>query len=219
MDRLLWMIETVRHERPDLSFHILSNGQHFEEEHIVRLSQPAFDKVTWGIPLYSRHAASHDDIVQKKGAYDRLLQSFIYLLKAGAKIELRTVLLTDNLSDLTELAKFVTTHLGFCVQWSIMQLENIGFAKNRFHNLYVEHTDQFHTIAGAIDICELYGLQVALFNFTRCSVPYEYRKYAASSISDWKRKYMPACNNCNEQSLCCGFFEWHPDSLAKVSPL
>jgi His-Xaa-Ser system radical SAM maturase HxsC len=219
MDRLLWMIETVRHVRPDISFHILSNGQHFEEGHVDRLSQPAFDKVTWGIPLYSRDAALHDGIVQKEGAYDRLMHSFVYLLKAGAKIELRTVLLAENAESLPELANFVASHLGFCVQWSIMQLENIGFAKNRFHSLYVNHADHFQTIANAVDISELHGLAVALFNFPRCSVPSEYRKYAVASISDWKRKYVPSCNICSEQSSCCGFFEWHPDSLTKVSPL
>lgn len=218
-DQLLSMIEQVLTQRPDLSFHILSNAQHFEDADIERLSALLFSKVTWGIPLYSHDAARHDIIVAKTGAYDRLMQSFGRLLRAGAQIELRTVVLTDNLGDFPELARFVATHLGFCVQWSIMQLENIGFAKNRFADLYVQHEDRFEPIAEAIDVATLFGIPVSLFNFARCSVPSNYRDHAVPSISDWKRKFPSACNICTEQALCSGFFEWHPDSMAKVIPL
>ena len=100
-----------------------------------------------------------------------------------------------------------------------MQLENIGFAKNRFSNLYVDHEQHFWPIAEAIDVAVLYGIPVSLFNFARCSVPKNYREYAVASISDWKRKFPMACNTCKEQAICSGFFEWHPETMAKVTPL
>lgn len=213
------MIEAVWAKRPDLFFHILSNGQHFEASDVNRLSGAAFAQVTWGIPLYSHLAARHDEIVKKTGAYLRLMDGFVHLLNAGAKIELRTVLLQSNAADLPELARLVSTRLSFCAQWSIMQLENIGFAKGRFADLYVDHHFGFGMIADALDICELRGLSARLFNFPRCSVPPAYRRYAIASISDWKRKYAVACNTCREQALCTGFFEWHPDEAIKVYPL
>jgi His-Xaa-Ser system radical SAM maturase HxsC len=202
-----------------ISFHILSNAQHFDEADIVRLSSPLFEAVTWGIPLYSHIGDRHDTIVAKAGAFERLTQSFAVLLKSGARVELRTVVLSDNLNDFPALSRFVATHLGFCVQWSVMQLENIGFAKNRFTNLYVDHEQQFASIAEAIDVAVLYGMPVSLFNFARCTVPRNYRDYAVASISDWKRKFPLACNTCSEQALCSGFFEWHPEAMAKVTPL
>jgi His-Xaa-Ser system radical SAM maturase HxsC len=216
---LFSLIEAVKRSRPDLSFHILSNGQHFDESDRERLAAPPFRDVTWGIPLYSHTAARHDAIVKKPGAYDRLLQSFTHLLMAGSQVELRTVVLQDNLPDLPALARFVTTHLGFVVQWSIMQLENIGFAKNRFANLYVNPRMPQDSLYDAIDIAELFGVSVSLFNFPRCTVKAKYRRYAVASISDWKRKYAPACNTCRERSHCSGFFEWHPERLLEVNPL
>lgn len=216
---LFAMIERLFSERPDLSFHILSNGQHFEATDVERLSGPAFASVTWGIPLYSHLPERHDQIVKKPGAYLRLMESFVHLLSSGSKVELRTVVLQTNLSDLPSLARLVSTQLAFCTQWSIMQLENIGFAKGRFTDLYVDHRSCFVNIAFALDLCELRGLPARLFNFPRCSLPPEYRRYAVASISDWKRKYVEACNSCTEQALCTGFFEWHPDSALKVFPL
>lgn len=220
-DQLCGMMERVLTSRPDLEFHVLSNAQHFEREDVERLRDPVYRRVSWGIPLYAAEPGLHDRIVGKEGAFARLEQSFAHLLMAGARVELRSVLLADNVGALPELARYVATRLRFIEVWSIMQLENIGFAKNRWPQLYVDHSRQFGPIAAALDWAALHGAPAQLFNFPRCTVPEAYRPQAAASISDWKRKYMPACASCRERAACCGFFEWHPheDALQGVSPL
>jgi His-Xaa-Ser system radical SAM maturase HxsC len=220
-DQLLGMIERVLAARPDIEFHVLSNGQHFEREDIARLRQPIFRRVSWGIPLYAPALGLHDEIVGKAGAFARLEESFAYLVQAGARIELRTVLLASNVAALPALARYVTTRLRFVEVWSIMQLECTGFAKNRWRDLFVDHAADFGPVAAALDTAFLHGVRAQLFNFPRCTVPAPYRHVAVASISDWKRKYTPACAGCREQDRCCGFFEWHPDdeALMGVRPL
>lgn len=218
--QLLDMVETVLSMREDLSFHILTNGQHFEADDVSRLRSPVYDRVEWGIPLYAANPVLHDNVVAKPGAFERLEQSLAVLLMAGSLVELRTVLLHDNIDFLPELARHVTARLSFIGAWSIMQLENIGFARNRWHNLYVDHRKNFTPIAHALDLAKLHGLDVRLFNFALCSVPKLYRSFAAASISDWKRKFAPACDDCSMKHECSGFFEWHPtDASMKVTPL
>jgi His-Xaa-Ser system radical SAM maturase HxsC len=218
-DDLLAFLEAVLAERPDLHFHILSNGQHFSRADVQRLRERAFRHLTWGIPLYSSDPASHDAIVMKKGAHERLRNGLAILLESGAHVELRTVLLSSNIAHLAALARYVSAHLGFIDQWSIMQLENIGFARNRFMDLIVDSVEVFPQIAEAIDIAELYGVRVALFNFPRCAIPRAYQHYSVRSISDWKQKFAPECHHCREQAECSGFFEWHPEGLMKVTPI
>jgi His-Xaa-Ser system radical SAM maturase HxsC len=213
------LVERTMAQRPDVGFHILSNGQHFSEEDIDRLRSPAFRNVIWGIPVYSESAALHDEIVGKAGALDRLKQSFAWLMRAGARVELRTVLLSSNVTRLPDLADFVSRQLGFIECWSIMQLENIGYAKNRWHQLYVDHQQQFDPIAAAIDRVQMRRMAVRLFNFPRCTVPAQYRHLAPASISDWKRKFSDECAPCSERDACSGFFEWHPTEAMKVSAL
>lgn len=215
---LLAMVETVLTARADLRFHILSNGQHFEADDVERLRSPIYRRVQWGIPLYASEPALHDEIVAKAGAFDRLHKSFAHLLRAGASIELRTVVLRPNLAGLPELAAHVSTYLRFIGSWSIMQLEHIGFARNRWTELYVDHRDAFGPIAEAVDHATLFGIDVALFNFPRCTVPPAYRALAPASISDWKQKFLAACDGCRERAACSGFFEWHPDD-GEVTPL
>lgn len=218
---LLGMVERVLSARADLEFHILTNAQHFTPDDIARLRAPIYRRVCWGVPLYAADAELHDRIVGKTGAHARLMPSFATLMRAGARVELRTVLVRDNLNALPALARLVTAKLRFIDAWSIMQLENIGFAKNRWSDLYVDHRLTFEPIAAALDHAALHGVAARLFNFPRCTVPDDYRDQAAASISDWKRKFAPACAECSARDNCCGFFEWHPNEamMAGARPL
>jgi His-Xaa-Ser system radical SAM maturase HxsC len=220
-EQLFALIEKVGAARPDLGFHVLSNGQHFENGDISRLASEPFRNVVWGIPIYSADPGLHDSIVGKVGAFERLHSSFSTLMRSGSRVELRTVLMQTNAEDLPALATHVCNRLRFVAAWSIMQLEHIGFAKNRWSTLYFDHRSNFEPVRQAIDQALVRGIAVRLFNFPRCSVPAGYRALAAVSISDWKRKFMPDCAGCTEREACTGFFEWHPADhpSARVIPL
>jgi His-Xaa-Ser system radical SAM maturase HxsC len=220
-EQLFGLIEKAGAERPDLGFHVLSNGQHFESGDVIRMRSEPFRNVTWGIPLYSADSELHDSIVGKAGAFEHLHSSFSVLMRSGARVELRTVLMQTNAEGLPALATHVSNRLRFVAAWSIMQLEHIGFARNRWDSLYFDHRSDFEPVRRAINRTAVRGIAVRLFNFPRCSVPAEYRALAAASISDWKRKYMPDCSSCAERDSCTGFFEWHPvdHPSAKVVPL
>jgi len=220
-EQVFGLLERVLSVRPDLEFHVLTNGQHFASEDVPRLRGPLYRRVSWGIPLYAPEPALHEEIVGKSGAFARLEESFVHLLAARARIELRTVLLSSNLPILGDLSRFVATRLRFIEAWSIMQLEHTGYARNRWKDLFVDHRTQFDTIADALNHTAVHGVRAQLFNFPRCTVPDEYRELAVASISDWKRKYAQACDGCRERTKCCGFFEWHPDdeTMKMVTPL
>ena len=220
-DELLQLVEHVLAVRPDLRFHILSNGQHFEMSDVERLRQRLYGNVSWGIPLYSAVPTHHDEIVGKAGAFERLEQSLHVLLLAGSSVELRTVVMLSTVNGLSELARHIAARLSFVTSWSVMQLENTGFAKNRWGLLYFDHASDFAPVASALDLAQVHGIHARLFNFPLCTVPPNYRHLAPASISDWKRKYAPACEGCRAMDQCSGFFEWHPASalLEGVRPI
>lgn len=209
-DQLFELLDATLRARPDLSFHILTNAQHFSADDIPRLRLWRPDQVRWGVPLYSSVPQVHDRIVAKAGAFTRLEHGLDVLLQAGAAVELRTVVLQANAAEMPALARHVASRLPFISVWAIMQLEHIGFARKRWTELYYDHAAAFAPIAGAVDTAWLNGVPVALYNFPRCSVPADYRRFAHASISDWKRRYLRACDACSERSSCSGFFEWHP---------
>jgi His-Xaa-Ser system radical SAM maturase HxsC len=128
-EALFGMIGRVAASRPDLSYHILSNGQHFTDEDRSALAalHRAAD-IVWGVPLYSHVPATHDEIVGKPEAFAKLLENLFFLASTGARIELRTVITARNIFDLPNLARFVATHIPFVGDWAIMAMEPIGYA-------------------------------------------------------------------------------------------
>lgn len=217
-DQLFDFLRKVMMERPDLRFHILTNAQHFDEGDLKTLKSFDRSRIVWGVPLYAKSSSVHDEIVGKPGAYDRLLNSLALLCQSGSQIELRTVLMAPNASELPALAKFIVSHLPFISTWAIMQLENIGYGRQNWTKLFFDSSDKFEPLAFALDIARSRGINVLLYNFPLCTIPDKYRELAPATISDWKRKFLDMCTGCKLKDNCGGFFEWHPShhGYAKV---
>lgn len=207
-NELFDFLNNVNNIRPDISFHILSNGQHFSTEDKFKIAKSK-EYVTWGIPLYSHNSYVHDEIVGKDGAFERLFYSMSVLLNAGARVELRTVIMKKNHYDMPKLAKIVGKYFQWIEVWSIMQMEKIGFAKIDWQSKFVDTSLTFDLVSDAILISKACGVHVQLFNFPTCTVPQQFRNDCVESISDWKKKYLDECEKCTVKDICCGFFEWY----------
>lgn len=219
--RLFDFLASMSMLRPDLRFHVLTNGQHFTEADMELVEALGAERVLWGIPLYSPDAADHDRIVGKNGAYDILVENLARLTRAGASIELRTVVMRSNINALPDLAQFITTRLPALQVWAIMQMERIGFGRLNWEREFCDTSLDFTPVGMALDIASARALPVSLYNFPLCTVPAIWRDHAAASISDWKQKYIAKCQACSRQHLCSGFFEWSPEDggFERIVPL
>lgn len=194
--------------RADLSFHILTNGQHFEEGDLSWLRKHRM-RVLWGVPLYSDEPSTHDEIVGKPGAFARLAPNLALLGLAGAALELRTVVLKQNAPHLPRIADFITRYLPFATTWAIMQMERIGYGRMNWTRCFFDSSIDFASLGTAIDLMRARRQSVSLYNFPLCTVPPAYRDLAVRSISDWKQKYLEPCSPCRMRENCAGFFEWY----------
>jgi len=220
-ERLFSMIEAVASIRPDIRFHVLSNGQHLSRDDVARLVSIGTERILWGIPLYAADGSTHDRIVGKDGAFDKLERGLAILMKAGALVELRTVVMQQNKDRLGDLADFLFTRMSYIEVWAIMQMERVGYGRMNWASSFQDTSIDFVGIAKAIDISTARGISVALYNFPLCSVPGQYREFALSTISDWKRKYLDICDKCDSRTACGGFFEWysHNEGFASLGAL
>ena len=209
-EELLNFLVRTMEKRPDLRFHILTNGQQFEEADLSMMRPLKRERIVWGVPLYSRSPDVHDEIVGKQGAHSRLMETLGFLCRAGAQVELRTVLMEPNAPGLPALARFITTTLPFIQTWAIMQLESIGYARQNWQRLFYDSSAGFDVIGRALDLVRSRGIDAQMYNFPLCTVPAAYRHLAPPTISDWKRAYVDKCTGCAIKDSCGGFFEWHP---------
>lgn len=211
--KIFSLVEAISEVRPDVRFHILTNAQHFTDSDQNQLSGDTYRNVLWGIPIYHTDPDVHDQIVGKKGAFEILLRNLNILSATGAAIELRTVVLQSNFSNLPDMSAFIGSHLPFISHFAIMQLENIGFGRMNWQSEFVDTSLKFVPIGEALDHLTALGIEVRLFNFPLCTVPSSHRKFAVKSISDWKQRYLSCCATCAIKDACGGFFEWYPEEL------
>ena len=193
---------------PSMLIHVLTNAQHFDDKDLEKL-EILNKNVLWGVPIYSETAKEHDQIVGKKGAFEKLIEGFNCLLKSGSRVELRTVLLQNNYPSFAKLSKFVARHFVWIEKWAIMQLEPMGFARIEWPLKFVDTTIEPENLENAVLTATSCGIHIELYNFPLCTVPYHLRKFCVKSISDWKQKYLPNCDECSSKNSCCGFFEWY----------
>ncbi len=216
---LFRFIDAVFTSRDDLTFHILSNGQHLTRDDLPWLRQHR-ERLLWGVPIYAADPRSHDEIVSKPGAFEQLSNGLAILGRAGAALELRTVILIQNVQLLPQLADFISRHVSFAMTWAIMQMERIGFGRMNWAECFFDNSIDFSSIGTAIDLMRARQQDVQLYNFPLCTVPPAYRDVAALSISDWKQKYLPCCAKCGLRDHCGGFFAWYreEDGFRGIQP-
>jgi His-Xaa-Ser system radical SAM maturase HxsC len=210
--RLFEFIAKANLARPDLRFHVLTNGQHFEPSDLAALKNIELSTVLWGIPVFAADPDVHDKIVVKSGAHAKLHESLALLGSVGADIELRTVVMRTNVNGLPQLATHLATHVPYAHFWAMMQMENIGYARMNWDTEFSDNSRNFSPIGQAISLAVTKGLETTLYNFPLCTIPEPYRRYSVRSISDWKQKYLPVCEACNMRTSCGGFFQWYPEA-------
>lgn len=210
-ERLLEFLGKAQMARPDIRFHILTNGQHFEPSDEPALRSLDMQSILWGIPIYAADPRLHDRIVAKTGAFETLEKNLALLGKVGAELEIRTVVLNSNIDVLEDLANHITRHQSFAQVWALMQLENIGYARMNWNEEFCDTSRDFGNMERAVDLALGRGLKTVLYNFPLCTVPEIYRPFCVASISDWKQKFLSTCDTCSLRSSCTGFFEWYPE--------
>ena len=205
-------ITNVIKERKDIKFHILTNAQHFDKSDIDVLFKLS-DNILWGVPLYSSKQETHDKIVGKEGAFKQLLKGLNVLVESASQVELRTVLMKQNINELPRLAEFVASNLSWIHVWAIMQLEYIGYAKMNWKHIFFDNSNDFSNIDLALNIISSKKINASLYNFPLCTVPGPRRVFSVPSISDWKKKFISECDNCSRQDICSGFFSWYKEDI------
>lgn len=205
---LFKFILNIIKKRPDITFHVLSNAQHFKDTDVDDLYRMR-DHVLWGIPLYSSMPEIHDKIVVKPKAFNKLLRNLNYLYLASSRVELRTVILRQNIYDLDKLSEFISNQLPWIEIWAIMQLEQTGYATQHWDEIFFDSSEDFNQLDKSLNLMSASNINTALYNFPLCTIPQMQRKYALSTISDWKNKYISQCSECTKKDTCGGFFEWY----------
>ena len=205
--RLIEVMEAVRHFLPDTALHMLSNGRSFAyAANAKAVASVGLRDFMIGIPLYSDTAATHDFVVQAKGAFDQTIRGLINLARFKVPVEIRFVIHKQTVGRMVETARFIARNLPFVSQVALMGLEMTGYTRSNLEALWVDPWSYRNELQKAIEELELAGIRAMIYNLPLCLVPQELWRIAQQSISDWKNVLMPSCEPCRAKHLCAGFF-------------
>lgn len=206
-DKLIELIKLIRTELPNSDIHLLSNGRNFKDSEYARKIVEASDgKLFVGVPLHSDYYKDHDIIAGAKNAYYETIAGLFNLAAYGACIELRVVINKLNYQRLPQLAEFIQKNLPFVAWTAFMGMEYIGYAVKNHNNVWIEPIEYIPHLIKAVKIMAQWHLDVSIYNIPLCLLPKDAHEFARQSVSDWKVKYLPICEDCKLKSECCGLF-------------
>lgn len=219
-DKLIDLINHIRTTLPDSDIHMLSNGRNFKDIDFAKnVCKAAEGKLFVGVPLHSDYYRDHDIIAGAKEAYNETITGIFNLSALGAVIELRIVINKLNYMRLPQMAEFIHKNLPFVGWTAFMAMEHIGHAVSNEHNVWIEPIDFADKLTEAVLILAQWRTEVAVYNVPLCLIPESIHPYAQKSISDWKNKYLPICDQCSLQSKCCGLFATSQKPFKGLNPV
>lgn len=204
---LIKLLCAIRHYHPACHIQLLTNARKLSDIRLARtLSESAGHAITVCIPVYSELASVHDEVVGSAGAWEETMAGIANLARFGVAIEIRTLLLQQNISRLPQWAEFIYRNAPFTVHIAIMALEPMGYAKKNWDILVVKPEAAKQYLLNAVRRLHRREMTVSLYNMQRCLLPPELWQFSVSSISGWKVQYAESCSRCRVKQSCGGFF-------------
>ena len=204
---LLRIIAEARDRLPKTALHVLSNGRLFAYTDYARaLTAVGHPDFVIGIPLYSDLPATHDFVVQARGAFDQTVHGLLNLARYGQRIEVRVVVHRLNYERLPALGRYLARNLPFVEHVALMGLELMGYARTNLDALWIDPVAYQEELQGCAREILHGGSRVSIYNHPLCVLDRSLWPLAHQSISDWKNVYLPVCERCAARDLCGGFF-------------
>lgn len=218
--RLFEYMNSIWGKMPECQIHLLSNGRLFADTSYIELfDKNVKGKICIGIPLHADNHIDHDIIAGVKGAFFETLKGLHNLGILKYEIELRIILLKQNINRLTQIAQFIIKNLPFVSQVSFMGLEIIGNAEKFYDKLNVEPDEYCQLLNNAILTLESCSIHTKLFNIPLCLLPKSLWQYTCKSISNWKKINVDKCKGCLQIDNCCGIFATSKIISNNISPI
>lgn len=205
-DKLFELIKQIQKYQPKASISVLSNGVKFaDKSYAMKLAMCKHYDLQIDIPIFSDIAEEHNHIVGAKTFY-KTVQGLYNLALFHQKIGLRIVIHKLTYKRLPQLADYIYHNFPFVCQVAFLQMETIGNASTNIDELWIDPHDYNEELKQAILLLSNRGINTHIYNAQLCVLPHEIRKFAVSSISDWKDTYLQECKGCKLRQQCGGLF-------------
>jgi len=201
------LLSALAADLPTTTITCLSNGRNFADPALAKAAASvAHPNIRFSIPVHADVPDVHDYIAQARGAFRETIAGFYNLEEHGIPAEVRVVLHRQSVPRLPHLSEFVWRKLPFARQVAFMGLENMGYVKKNWKELWIDPIDYADILANAVDHLHRRGIPVSIYNLPYCVLRQDVWGFARQSISDHKQTLIEECSRCDVADHCAGFF-------------
>lgn len=204
---LIEILKVCKEKLPDTNFLLLTNGRVFSDfnytNEFVKNLPP---NIRLGIPLYADNSKQHDEITNCKGSFDETVKGIKYLLEKNVDIEIRIVVMKKNYKYLEKIAKYISEEFATVEMVNFMALEMMGNAYKNRKQVWIDFEQAGTKLYDAIITLAQNGIPSNIYNFPLCKVDKRLYSLVRKSISDYKVRYKPICDECKLKQYCGGLF-------------
>lgn len=201
------LFDYLRRNLNQTEYLLLTNGRILaDREYFTQFEASVPDKMLVGVPLHGYDAETHDRITRARGSFEQTMKGLKNLLSAHIKVEIRIVVSRLNLDFMDQIADFIARELKGVYTVKFMGLEMLGNARHNFSQVWVDYKESFPYMKEAVKKLVLQGFDVGIYNYPLCCVEKGYWPICEKSITDYKIRYLPQCDNCTKKDACGGMF-------------
>lgn len=200
------VIEAVHEHCPLADILILTNGRTFSVSAYADMFNNLLRKQDQiAIPIHGSTAELHDHITQAPGSFLQTVNGLRNLSHGVMQIEIRIVVSKLNYQDIDNIAD-VVLQLPRVSLVNFIALEMCGNAIMNRDKVWIDYPLAAKSCETGIEKLVHAGIDVGLYNFPRCVVDRKYWSLCKDSISDYKIRFAPECDQCKVKPVCGGVF-------------
>lgn len=204
---VLQAMQMINERHQNVQVLILTNGRALSIPFLQEKIRPLLTRnYRFAIPIHADKPEIHDAITQTKGSFFETISALQFLSTTNASIEIRIVCHQINKDHIKNTSIFLCQNGLRIAVVNFIAMEMNGTAARNRNKLWINYRDIFKYVEPGIQQLVKYGIDVGLYDFPLCSVPSKYWSIAKKSITDWKVRYAPECEECMEKEACGGLF-------------
>ncbi len=220
IEELFQTLVYLRKYFPEAFISLLTNGRRFHDFDLARKVVGARNKkLLFCIPLYADNDSQHDKIVGVPGAFQDTIQGIYNLYRLGRKVEVRIVVMRQNVDRLTAIAEFIYRNLPFVAHVAFMGMEYTGEAEEHMSELWIDPQEYNRQLHEAVWHLHRRGMNVSIYNLPLCLLDEPVWRFARDSISAWKKNYLEQCDQCTVKEKCGGVFDTSAVQSGNIGPI
>ncbi len=199
---------------------VLTNGMNFDDPAYAHdVVESARKQTKFCVALYADAFPIHDRLTGVPGSFERTIAGILNLHKERACIEIRIIMNRQNAGRFSQMARFIASNFPFVAHVAFMGLEVHAEAAINADMLWIDPKEYASELERALQHLLARRMVVSVYNLPFCLIVPAIRAYTRDSISEWKKTFLPACDDCRLKQQCPGLFGTSAFQSPSIMPI